>query len=66
MYGIVFWQHLLMGGELDDETNIDLLLASSTMPPTNFALIGNDDFIANLVSRSWCFFSLRRYVVKID
>ena len=54
MYGIVFWQHLLMGGELDDETCNDVLLVSSALPPPNFTLIGNDDFYTNLWWKIWC------------
>ena len=52
------WQFLSMGGQLGNETNIDLLLGSSTISPTNLALIGNDDFITNLVSKSLLFLSL--------
>ena len=48
-YEIVFGRYLLMGGELGNETNVDLVLGSSAMSPPNFALIVNDDFITNLV-----------------
>ena len=38
-----------MGGELGSETYIDVLLVSSALSPPNFTLIGNDDFLSNLV-----------------
>ena len=37
-----------MGGELDNENYIDVLLVSSALSPPNFTLIGNDDFTTNL------------------
>ena len=45
---ILFWQYLLMGGEVDNESNIVLLLliGSLVTPPPIFALIGNNDFVA--------------------
>ena len=33
-----------MGNELGNETDIDLLLVPPVTSPSNFALIGNDDF----------------------
>ena len=47
--GIVFWQYLLMGGELGNESNIDVLLGSSATPPPIFALVGKDSFVAKFV-----------------
>ena len=44
-----------MGGELGDETCIDVLLVSSALPPPNFILIGSDGFYTNLLWKSWCF-----------
>ena len=44
-----------MGGELGNETHIDLLLVSSALSPPNFILIENDNFNTNLASKSWCF-----------
>ena len=52
---IVFWQYLLMGGELGNESNIDVLLRSSATPPPIFASIGNDNFVAKFVSKKWRF-----------
>ena len=48
IYGIEFWQYLLMGGELGNETYIDLLLVSSGRSPPKFILIENDNFYTNL------------------
>ena len=42
-----------MGGELGNETYIDVLKSSALSP--NFSLIGNDYFYTNLVWKSWCF-----------
>ena len=45
-----------MGGELGNETYIDILLESSALlSPPNFTLIGNDDYYTNLAWKSWCF-----------
>ena len=44
-----------MGGELGNETCIDLLLVSSALSPPNFISIENDNFYRNLVTKSWCF-----------
>ena len=44
-----------MGGELGNETYIDLLLVLSALSPPNLILIENDSFHTNLVSKSWCF-----------
>ena len=44
-----------MDDELGDETYIDVLLVSSALSPPKFTLIGNDDFLTNLVWISWCF-----------
>ena len=49
---IVFWQYNLMGGELGNESNIDLLSGSSATPLPIFASIGNDDFVAKLVLKN--------------
>ena len=38
-----------MDHELGDETYIDVLLVCSALSPPKFTLIGNDDFITNLV-----------------
>ena len=43
-----------MGGELGNETYIDVLESWALSPP-NFIFIGNDDFYTNLVWKSWCF-----------
>ena len=40
---------------MGNETYIDVLRVSSALSPPNFTLIGNDDFYANLVWKSWCF-----------
>ena len=53
-----------MGGELGNETKVDLLW-SSTMSPTNFALIENDDLITNSVFKKLVFLSLCQYL-KIE
>ena len=46
-----------MAGELGNETNIDLLGSSTiTMSTPNFALIGNDDFVTNLVLKKLVLF----------
>ena len=68
MYGIVFWEYLLTGGELGNATHIDVLLVSSALSPPNITLIENDDIVKNLVSKSWCFLllSLRGYLVEIE
>ena len=43
-----------MGGELGNENYIDVLVFS--VVSTKFhILIGNDDFYANFVYKSWCF-----------
>ena len=55
IYGIEFWSRLLMGGELGNETYIDVLLESSVFFQPNFTLIGNDDFFTTFVWKSWCF-----------
>ena len=44
-----------MGGELGNETCIDVLLVGSASSPPNLTSIGNDDFYTNLVWKSWCF-----------
>ena len=44
-----------MGGELGNETYIDLLLVYSALSPPIFILIENDNLYTNLVSKSWCF-----------
>ena len=44
-----------MGGELGNETYIDVLLQSSALSSPNFTLIENDNFYTNLVWVSWCF-----------
>ena len=44
-----------MGGELGNETYIDLLLVSSARSPPNFILIENDNYYTHLLSKSWCF-----------
>ena len=44
-----------MGGELGNETHIDLLLVSSALSPPNFILIENDNIYTIIVSKSWCF-----------
>ena len=33
LYGVVFWQYLLMGDDLGNETSIDLLASSTVSPP---------------------------------
>ena len=56
-----------MAGELGNETNIDLLGSSTiTMSTPNFALIGNDDFVTNLVLKKIGAFRLRRDLVEIE
>ena len=49
IYRAEFWKYILMDGELGGETYIDVLLVSSALSPPNFTLIGNDDFLSNLV-----------------
>ena len=53
--GIEFWEYLLMGAELGNETFVDGSLESSALFPPNFAVIGNADFYTNLVWKSWGF-----------
>ena len=43
-----------MGGELGNQTYIDLLESSALFPP-NFTLIGKDDIYTNLLWKIWCF-----------
>ena len=62
-----FWQYLLMGGELGNETDSSYIrtrywsspwvFSYVYVPQTNFALIGNDDFIAKLVWKKLVFLS---------
>ena len=66
MYGIVFWQCLLMGGEMGSETNIDLLLGSSTLSPTKFRLDRERRFCYELSAKKLVFFCLRQYLVEIE
>ena len=38
-----------MGGELGNQTSIDVIQESSAFSPQNFTLIGNEDFYTNSV-----------------
>ena len=64
-YGIEFWQYLVMGGELGNETYIDVFLGSSTLSPPVFTLIGKDYIICCVEELGVCEISRisRRYRV---
>ena len=49
IYAIEVWQFLLIGGEMGNETYIDLLLVSSELSPPNFILIQKSNFYTNLM-----------------
>ena len=55
-----------MGGELGNETCIDVLLVSSAFSPPNFGLIGKDIFCTNLVWKKLVFLSFRGYLGEIE
>ena len=40
----MFWSYLLMGGDLGNESYIDLLIVSTALSPPIFLLIGRNDF----------------------
>ena len=44
-----------MGGEVGDETYIDVPLVSLALSPPIFNLIGNTDICTNSVWKSWYF-----------
>ena len=49
------FDHLLTGGELGNETYVDVLLESSASYSPSFILIGSDDLYTNLVWKSCAF-----------
>ena len=55
-----------MGGELGNESNIDVLPGSSATPTPIFASIENDDFVAKFVLKNLAFLSFRRYHVETE
>ena len=55
-----------MGGEMGNETYIDLLLVSSVLSPPNFILIEKDNFYTNLVSKKLVFLCFRGYLGEIE
>ena len=54
-----------MGGELGDETYVDVLLEFSALFPLKFTLIGNDDFYTNVFEK-FALLSFRGYLGEIE
>ena len=50
-----------MGGELSDETHIDVALVSLALSPPTFTLIGNTDIYSNSVWKKLVLLSFRGY-----
>ena len=55
-----------MGGELGNQTYIDLILVSSALFSPNFTLIENDNFYTNLVFKKLVFWVFRGYLGEIE
>ena len=55
-----------MGGELGNETYIDLFLVSAAPSPPNFTLIENNNFYTNLSSKKLVFLGFLGYLGEME